>query len=272
MMPPLCRECSLYATFSLVAGGLNLTQGDPDTIEIYCTPGLRIILTRAWSLLLAEGMRYHDALQQVTVFLRPTEDASRRLPYLEEFLEGAGTTSHLASLVIMDLGRYVHQLQSSDLIYLYNLIAFVTDNRDHIPFQDALLYHGVVGVFTRAACAIYDLFNTGSFGFDPGVANRESLARHLFQWIWLHLSIQFTRRPNAYRMIKEAIRAGLFRAIVASAPNNTHNTGPAIIVDLLGPHTVYHSVLSCIGPALRDVKDLHTVSAFMNSGLFKRWT
>ncbi|KAJ7140086.1 hypothetical protein C8R43DRAFT_602669 [Mycena crocata] len=78
--------------------------------------------------------------------------------------------------------------------------------------------------------------------------------------------------PNAYRMVKEAVRAGLFRAIVASAPDNTHETGPAIVVDLLGAYTVYYSVLSCIEPALHEVEHLQTASVFTHSDLFRRWS
>ncbi|KAJ6537515.1 hypothetical protein DFH09DRAFT_1400263 [Mycena vulgaris] len=130
---------------------------DPEVAaDMYKTLGLRVILTRAWKLLLhePEEQTRFPALQEVCTFLSamPENPNARHYAFPVEFLDSAGSPSHSASLSIMHLERYTtrpHPAYSP--LFLLSILFFTTETRINGPFLEPLLTHGVVATFTRIA-------------------------------------------------------------------------------------------------------------------------
>ncbi|KAJ6524851.1 hypothetical protein DFH09DRAFT_1095870 [Mycena vulgaris] len=147
---------ALFDTFTLVV------RQDPEVAtDMYKTLGLRVILTRAWKLLLhePEEQTRFPALQEVCTFLSamPENPNVRHYAFPVEFLDSAGSPSHSASLSIMHLERYTtrpHPAYSP--LFLLSILLFTTETRINGPFLEVLLTHGVVATFTRTACAFLD--------------------------------------------------------------------------------------------------------------------
>lgn len=261
-LPPLRSEPALYTIFSLVIG--KLTKNEEAAETIYQTIGLRVVLARAWRLLLpeAEG-RSQNAMQAACGFLFcPFPALGMHGIYLEESFEGAGgTPSHLASLMLTHLNGYANGPVHSPLplFFLSAIISFVAIyNGKHDAFQDALLAHGSVTTYTHIACAISEGRISGP------------TTEYMATQVWNYLDMEF-KRPPAYPAIKEAIGAGLLSTIIVSATLSNVATSVASVVDMLLPHTVYYSVLSGLEPALREVADLQNTQAFVQSDVFNKW-
>ncbi|KAJ7438953.1 hypothetical protein B0H11DRAFT_2103495 [Mycena galericulata] len=239
---------------------------DPEASKsVYNTSGPRRIVARAWRLLLPlREEQTFDALKAVYSFLCP-KDASREThaAYLDELFEGAGGgPPDLASLLLSHLNLHVqrapHSMQS--LFFVTHALDFLlTNSPSHVPFTEGLIRHGVITTFTHLA----HIFSAAP--------SDEPAVKTLLKCAWDYLDIQFSGRLG-YRLVGEAIRAGLFRAIIAAATLDNFPASVASVIETLGPYTAYYSVLSCISPALHDVKDLQASLVVTKSDLFNKWS
>jgi hypothetical protein len=271
-------ERFLYAATMMIIG--KLKEDKEIAKELNQMPLLRVIVARAWKLFnleTEEGTPY-DSLREVSTFLTNHSRGPDGRRNLEDFVEGAGgSPCDLASLAVTHLNRYVsrpHPVLS--LFFLCGAIKIVVDNEDNTLFQDALLACGIITTFVRVAEVISHGRNNPP-GDDMLLAD-DRVADNLLNHVWVYLNAKLIN-PHVCRPLREAVRAGIFRAIIASASNsNTQSDFNCFTDDCLRTiigwfelFTVYYSVLSCIKPALHEVKDLQTVRAFTQSYVFNTW-
>ncbi|KAJ7159032.1 hypothetical protein C8R43DRAFT_1234136 [Mycena crocata] len=261
-------ETALYCTFLLLIQRLGKNAGVASA-----TPGLYVIVARAWKLLLLQpedDTRYDaDILCLCTFFGGMVQIPIEERPILlEEFCEGTGgNLSQLAALAVTHINRYSKRYdRRGSPNYLSGAIIFVRYVKDS-AFQDALRFHGVVGAVTHAACAL----NKYRFEGTVGELHRGATINS-FPAILDFYNYQF-REPQACPYIKEAIRAGLIPAIVACAAHTDPCEEAFIqLLYILEPYTVYYSVLSCLELAFQSVMDLQTRPAFMESRVYTVWS
>ncbi|KAJ7684194.1 hypothetical protein DFH06DRAFT_1462574 [Mycena polygramma] len=248
--------------------------------EMHQIPSLCVLMARGWKLLIPEPAREisddaMDGLGSVSLFLgNQCHSAHRRRPrgttYLEDFAQGAGgTLAHLASLVITHLNHYVTRQSHAavELLMVFGVISLVQDNSDNGLFQDALLSQGCIITFLRIT-DIFSATRTVGLGGDRVLLP----AMRLSVWHYMHKQLA---EPRAYRHVGEAIRGGIFRTLIASASaGHSTDEDPSLrkIIRWLEIFSVYYSILSCMEPALEEVKQLQGTPAFTKSKLFSRWT
>ncbi|KAJ7089031.1 hypothetical protein C8R43DRAFT_1244750 [Mycena crocata] len=272
-IPSLQRrsETALYSTLLLLFQ--RLRENLKVASDIQKTPGLLVIVARAWNLLLLEpeeDTRHDSNVLCLCTFIGcmvfvPIEQCPL---LLEDFCEGAGGgLSQLAALVVTHLNRYSKRYDPrGSPSYLSAAIIVVTYIRDP-AFQDALRMHGVIRAVTRATCAL----NNARFEGAVGEIYREGTI-DLFPSIFDFFALQF-RAPQASPYIREAIQAGVVPAIVACATHTDAGEESFIqLIYVLEPYTVYYSVLSCLELAFQSVKDLQTRPSFTRSRVLAVWS
>ncbi|KAF7356159.1 MYND-type domain-containing protein [Mycena venus] len=229
----------------------------------YNEPGLCYYVARAWILYLpGNRLDYDDGFRALTLFLRlaRSEDGSQnRLEKLEEFIDGAGGTSALASLVIRHMEFFSHAHGDEGAVrFLYSAIAFLRAfDSDYGPFRLELLSLGVLKAVVEALAAIHAVAGTPN-----GV----------FTCIWL-LGSMLNTRP-IYPWIKQAVAAGflsLFLRCSIGRDANRHGRNLAEFVEFLASTTMYRPVLRPLHEAVDDLKDLMASDGFQQSVICEQW-
>ncbi|KAJ7677691.1 hypothetical protein DFH06DRAFT_558786 [Mycena polygramma] len=269
-------EPAIYEAFLTVAN--KLARDDGIAQELGDVPGFSVLLVHAWKIFILapdDASSPYGLREVCTVLCSYAKTTGSRPHHLEEFLEGSGgSLSHLASLAVKHLDHHVtHPHMRFPLFILSSVVMFLATNlEDNTAFQDALISHGSMACFVRVALVLAE--GRHGPGDDIMVAGDGYLHRMLsyaLSYLTIHLI-----EPRACGYMREAVRAGLLQAIIASAIgcDATSNTQASLqtIVDLLKQYTVHHSVLSCLEPALRDVKSMQTTHGFTHSFLFLNWS
>ncbi|KAJ7677698.1 hypothetical protein DFH06DRAFT_1316507 [Mycena polygramma] len=269
-------EPAVYGAFLTVAHRLDRDKGIGQ--ELGQVPGFSVVLVHAWkvSILAPDDASSSDALREVCTLLCSYSTSTGALPHhLEEFIEGAGgSVSHLASLAVKHLDHHVtHPHTRFPLFILSSVVMFLATNLEGKPaFQDALVSHGSMACFVRVALVLAEgRHGPGDDIMIAGDGFLHKMLSHTWSYLIIHLL-----ETHAYGRVREAVRAGLLQAIVASAIgcDTTSNTPESLqaVLRLLKQYTVYYSVVSCLEPALRDVEALQTAHGFTHSFLFDNWS
>ncbi|KAJ6513596.1 hypothetical protein C8R47DRAFT_1313762 [Mycena vitilis] len=271
-------EPAIYEAFLTAANKLAQDDGIPQ--ELGDVPGFSVLLVHAWKkfILAPDDASSSYGLREVcTVLCLYAKSTGSRPHHLEEFIEGAGgSVSHLASLAVKHLDHHVthpHMRFPLFILQVSSVVMFLATNlEDDTAFQDALISHGSMACFVRVALVLAE----GRHG--PGdeiMVAADGYLHRMLSYALSYLIIHLIE-PRACGYMREAVRAGLLRTIIASAIgcDATSNTQASLqtIVDLLKQYTVHHSVLSCLEPALRDVEALQTTHGFTHSFLFLNWS
>ncbi|KAJ7640291.1 hypothetical protein DFH06DRAFT_1137767 [Mycena polygramma] len=271
----------IYGAFLAVANKLARDNGIGR--EIREVPGFTVILTHAWkvSLLEPDDPSSSEALLDVCTFLCSYSQPPSSPRHIEEFVEGSGgSLSHLASLAMKHFDHHVTHPHTRLPLFVFSSVTMflATNFHNNQAFQDALISHGSVESFVHVALVLAEerhgpgddvLLRAGGAGDGDGLSHK------LLIYIWNYLTLHLIK-PHSYRCMRQAVRAGLLRAIIASAINcdATSSTPDCLqsVLKLLKQYTVYHSVLSSLEPAFHDVKDIQTTYAFTHSSSFQRWS
>ncbi|KAJ6609767.1 hypothetical protein B0H10DRAFT_2193696 [Mycena sp. CBHHK59/15] len=238
------------------------------------TTGFRTLVARIWVLLQAVNPEKRNiGFNQLSPFIRfhikPSDPT-----HLEEIIEGAGgSVDALASLVVNHLKLLTPAAlpaESIEILDLFDaLFTFIMEIDDqpnplagtHGPVCAALLSSGIVPALATAIKVL-----------------AEAAESHQSSVVVNNLIVTLKAKlytPPADQWIAQAIEAGFLRGLVCHA---VRGTGPmddstliAIFDATLPPYTVHYSVVSKLGDALRDVKDLVQASKFRRSKAFKYW-
>ncbi|KAJ7663260.1 hypothetical protein DFH06DRAFT_1189823 [Mycena polygramma] len=220
---------------------------------IYATPGVRVVLARAWMTLLENrdcaneiGFRYACLLLDPLHLFEPQ--------YLTDLLDGVGRTlTDLARVAVRHIQCVIGaspRMSEKEALMLqpvFSLLEFraeeflkVDDDKTD-PLGAALVSHGISGALTEVLCA--------------------------------HLHYALFTPP--YRALVDSLASGLLRAIVHCATSRTHsgveNMLRMTIEDILSPYTVYSSVLPHMERALAGVEELAHSPEFRASAVFSNW-
>ncbi|KAJ7187039.1 hypothetical protein C8R46DRAFT_283267 [Mycena filopes] len=156
------------------------------------------------------------------------------------------------------------------MLYVASATVFVLDNTKDEVFNAALLSSGIVPALVRTASALAKCRDSE----DDLVLNDRHTIVIILDAVWAYLEAQIIR-PLPNPSLREAICAGLLRAIIATASNDTDSFISDYLQGIVTPlklYTAFYSVLSALEPALHDIVDLQASPAFVRCDLFDAWS
>ncbi|KAJ7631595.1 hypothetical protein DFH06DRAFT_1223591 [Mycena polygramma] len=238
---------------------------------IYATPGVRVVLARAWMTLLENpdcaneiGFRY------ACLLLDPLHLFESQ--YLTDLLDGVGgTVTDLARVAVRHIQCVIGaspRMSEKEALMLqpvFSLLEFraeeflkVDDDKTD-PLGAALVSHGISGALTEVLCAV----SVASGDYVDG----------LLVDTFKHLHYALFTPP--YRALVDSLASGLLRAIVDCATSRTYfgveNMLRTTIEDILSTYMVYSSVLPHMERALVGVEELANSPEFRASAVFSNW-
>ncbi|KAJ6496199.1 hypothetical protein C8R45DRAFT_1132081 [Mycena sanguinolenta] len=219
--------------------------------SVTSTPGLRVILARAWALLrrmksLEEG--FHICLNVVALFLRELDfmDSS----HFMEMVDGAGGS--LEDLVLLSAELLGHAIEEHSVICLDSLVTFILGALDGPPAVELSRQMNFVerlrqdAIFAGLSAAMESLVHT---------APRDSVS------VWrrgFELLERLLHTPRAYRWFPAAIRGGLISMMAGASlrfPGDLDYNLRIFLTKLLPENMVYYNVVVAIGEMLDDLTE-----------------
>ncbi|KAJ7499947.1 hypothetical protein FB451DRAFT_1358948 [Mycena latifolia] len=256
-IPELLDELPLYSSFIALLTHFQQKW----RVEVGLTPGVRVVVGRAWVIFLKQENA--PGLKGICDFLcadMPTPDT--RIARRDDLVDGAGGTfSDLASTIVRHLEYLVaDKLSSLSAVQIFMLGAifdFVVEtiNRGGLdgPYEAALMSGGLIGVLTRAGCALHCALKT------------ESTALKMLRQCFALITQRFQRCPGR-SWVAEACEGGLLRMVALSMTLEDEAIKKHLkfyIGVVLPPLMVYHSVLAPMAPDFLDIQNLTaTIPAF----------
>ncbi|KAJ7144491.1 hypothetical protein C8R44DRAFT_725420 [Mycena epipterygia] len=231
---------------------------------IHEVPGVRALVARAWALYLGDAHRvdYDPAFTALCMFIRfarSTDDSPNPVDELEEFTDGAGGTSALASLIIRHLTFFSHGGEST-VPLLHSAISFLLEYGDQdSPFHRELLAQGILNSVVKALAAV------------QGATFRKM--GNLVACCVVLLGCFLNTFP-IYPWIKQAVGAGLIRVFIrCSMRTDAASDSESFIrfVEFLSASTVYRPVLRKLQESVEEARDLLNSGAFPQSVVFDAW-
>ncbi|KAJ6534475.1 hypothetical protein DFH09DRAFT_1369833 [Mycena vulgaris] len=229
------------------------------------TPGVRSLVTRAWSLIFRgedeAPRRDQESLLALSYFIRDVMQCADP-SNLEEVIEGAGgTLKDLAELVMLYIDFFVrptHSLSSNALCCMESIFSLLVDIHDRDgPITTTLLAQGLVNSLTTAICAICAGWNN----------NPASVLEIAFRILRM-----FLVSSRSYHAIQDAVASGILRSIVLCGIRDIeHESTSDILLRILPAAAIYYSVISQMETAIQDIDGLLGEPAFVKSTIFEPW-
>ncbi|KAJ7019939.1 hypothetical protein C8F04DRAFT_1242322, partial [Mycena alexandri] len=267
--------CVGFVTFSRnICEDLAVVEG------LVATPGFQVVATRGW----ACTLRQTDSRKRAYGLGELVSILGRGPTFAEEMLEGAeGSIDNLADLLIYQL-RCISvsadgTLSADNIWFLYCSLSIISefvrlidpadaDNPGNMDIRVlrtfhsvylALLARGLLECTTTSACALGQTIP--SSGDHLGCIET-----------CISVMVAAFQKQAGYRLIPDAIKNGLLRAILAlskqEVTNETSDLIVKLLVDILGPATVYCSVLMELRTAVRNGLDTTSIS---RARLYEAW-
>ncbi|KAJ7919753.1 hypothetical protein B0H13DRAFT_2320047 [Mycena leptocephala] len=250
----------------------------PTTAALFCrTKGFCFIIGRAWFFLLQivdfeSGYQGYEHIHSLVykIDLAVSED-------LTQLAIGAGDGFHgLGFLLASQLRNIVPNrdtpLTENEICFLRLILSIMDrvelsagqDNEVLHPLTAALVPHGIVRILTTMACSLSHTTIT-----DPNIAPHIAFIRSLGILARIFVS------RNGYQHLPAALESGLLIALVsgnASLPADTAHTGSDfIILSVLMPFSIYHTVLSKLAAPLLEVAEMEKQDKFLRSSVYRSW-
>ncbi|KAJ7754401.1 hypothetical protein DFH07DRAFT_823194 [Mycena maculata] len=248
-------EMDSYATFFQIISRL---QDDKETNDlIYATPGVRVVVTRAWALFLDNQSNSEADLVGICRFVAADTLTSANTA---EILVGAGRRDEdLARLFVSHLHFAVpgpdHIASGETLVLLGGVIRLLKGINRNENWRNALLSQGIIKslVLTMVCLSV------------PSVDGTEDMLDDCFIILVRILAV-----ARQHQHLVDALQAGLLHAIVLSRSANP--SVESFLTSILPRATVYYSALKQIDEELEKVEDLTQTSRFRASEVFQPWT
>ncbi|KAJ7204587.1 hypothetical protein C8J57DRAFT_382936 [Mycena rebaudengoi] len=264
----LCTDEECYSIYCRLIR--RLLDHQQTSAEIFATPGVRLLITRAWSIFVDE---YHPSdsetpvlisdfgLASVCQFFMLDPIPSNAMIFEEQILGAGGRMVDLARLLVAHLTCVVprpdHAISKTALTFLGGAVTLLQRTGNNgAAWDDALMDKGITKalIFALRALTVSQvegylkdmIFNSG---FIILGANLIQSTRH-----------EFT---------KDALRAGLLEAIVLCP--STNGGVEQLLATVLPRSAVYHSVLTQLKGAFIKVQSQAQTPRFRTSEIFPHW-
>ncbi|KAJ7741812.1 hypothetical protein B0H16DRAFT_1890371 [Mycena metata] len=253
-------EASDKESYALYVATILDLQTDRETSDLIdATPGVRVVVGRAWALFVGldncfEELGFRDVCRYLHQNLRPFDPR-----HISEVTGGIGSTTELASVIVRHL-NHLTPLKEVPAAYYSEGILLILDKTDNNRIlKDALLATGIV----RALTSMLRLLG-GTSPRDPTGTLNNCLTI---------MSRIFTTYP-APMCVPDALRAGILRAIITCAPAHPRlrEHMAHLVREILPPALIYHSVILCVDEALVGVSVWGYDPYFKRLPLFADWT
>ncbi|KAJ7086339.1 hypothetical protein B0H15DRAFT_345770 [Mycena belliarum] len=260
---PAASAKSTYAVYMSTILDLQSHGGTKAMID--ATPGLRVVVTRAWATFLRfpdciSEPGFHDVCRFIVHDLKASQPR-----ILQEVIEGSGgSVSDLAVMLIKHLHLVVLSGQPpSEMprLFLAGVIGVLDDADRDVSLKNALLSAGIV----KAVMTVV------SYSEGTTTPNMLGVLNDCFTL----LSRIFTSFPAAM-CIPDALRSGILRIVCQCAIAHSTHAGlrahmQSLLCEVLPPAMVYHSVLKCMEDALRDAQKQSEDVRFKRSAQWEDW-
>ncbi|KAJ7758625.1 hypothetical protein B0H16DRAFT_1535119 [Mycena metata] len=249
-------------SYSLYCEVISTLHTHTDTRKlIYDTPGVRVVMARAWATFV--GKRCTPERAGYVGLCRFLLEDTPSYDTIQELVQGAGGSQpDLAKLMVAHLKLFIprHDVPiSNETSTLIRPVVqlFKTINSTVEEWNSELFSQGLV----RALVFIMRSSALPSSGED-----NDAMVDDCF--IILIRLLMLTRQ---HKHIADALEAGLLHAIVLSPPTATLSV-QCLLTLVLPLATAYYSVLHKIRTGLEEVKDITRSSDFWASDKYKFWT
>lgn len=220
-----------------------------DTTDlILATTGVRVVLAKAWRILLTRELSEDilDGLFELSLFIRRDGTGGQKIVdwLLEEYIEGAGGTwDHLASLIV----HHIKRTYGADEIFLSAAVLLsIMAASAHRDFSAIIFSHGITKVVAHALSLV-------------AIAEAKDGTLKL-QADCLTLLARVTSTSLGFARLGNSLSRGLLRVIVLCSKNLSSE--PDILVlkiwlaTILPSLTVIHSKLGHLHAALQAVRGM----------------
>ncbi|KAJ6620979.1 hypothetical protein B0H10DRAFT_1031606 [Mycena sp. CBHHK59/15] len=256
----------LNEIYPILVSAISCLGFDVATLAlINTTPGVRVLIVRAWSMFLQES-----ELSSVHGFVRlccvPLDLDAPNATQLEELCEGAGgTLTDLAMLAVKHLQcvlRPEFPAFGKTEMFLHGVLTLLHNADQGVnPFGAELVAQGIMTVYTAILCSI---------GGDTG-AELALLAYRCFIHLLHHIAA-----CSGHLWMIEVLDAGLLRAIALHSTIRNQNKEMIKGLQTLLRHVlpgcmVYRSVLLRMNDAFIVAKELAGTDDFLASEIFADW-
>ncbi|KAJ7684196.1 hypothetical protein DFH06DRAFT_1476 [Mycena polygramma] len=274
----LCIDVALFA-------GSFVDDPDRDrrTTQFFASsPGFRFMMGKALLYVLKNDTSPFQTCLFILHFLTEYLDVGDH-DNLEEFVDAAGGSFDQFAILLLDkINRIVSDSQPTGLSqnditsfrFLLSMVVHIemkTTSHAHRvatmgPLVAAFVPHGGARAFTALALALARSKFASDF---------QAGTRFVFEKCIMILSQLFTA-PGGHMHLSEALECGLLAAVVSAAKSPfadaVHSQSSSLILHVLQPFTVYHSVLSKMTGALLDAAADERAPVFKSSQLFPLWS
>ncbi|KAJ7218569.1 hypothetical protein GGX14DRAFT_595301 [Mycena pura] len=246
---------------------LRFTDPSVNRLLIGNTPGVWVVIARAWGMLLhAQDIPGLNGISVVLASVKAGYDCTGIAP-LDDLISGAGGGwSDLASFVVCHLKLACPHpdgtITRDNLVRATGIIYILSGAlHSHVEFREALWEQGLVTALTQFALALV---------VNPPLSDFTFLPRTMFTAITSCFTCS-----HAHKYIVESLRSGFLRVLIWYGGTSDDEVIeqellPVLAGDLPGS-TVWYSVLRQLRISLAQVRDINPATMFGRSDLAQHW-
>ncbi|KAF8217359.1 hypothetical protein K438DRAFT_1798727 [Mycena galopus ATCC 62051] len=245
-----------YSTYAIIIR--YFLKHSPESVNN--TPGIQIIITFAWKVLLNDSKRQELSYKRLSLLLILLDK-----PILADIVEGAGGSLHdLAALLLHHMKVCTLKPQSSVSpgvlfsLFTGGIITLHTLSDGEGPFNLAVISHGIIKAEVISLCSFLDCEDVRD-GFEESVEDP-----------CLNQLLNILVTPPGYTWVRQALQGGLLRGLILQMQRAK---GPLkhteeFFITILPMNTVYYSVLTQLRKSIAEVENLLSSPSFRGSMIF----
>ncbi|KAF8193823.1 hypothetical protein K438DRAFT_1828112 [Mycena galopus ATCC 62051] len=212
------------------------------------TPGIQIIITFAWKVLLDDSTRQELSYQRLGLLLMSLDK-----PILADMVEGAGSSLYdLAALLLHHMKVCTLKPQSSVSpgilfsLFMSGILTLHALSDGEGPFNLAVISHGIIKAEVVSLCSFLDCEDLPD-GFEGSV--EETCLNQL---------LNILETPPGYTWVRQALQGGLLRGLILhmNRAKGLLKHTEEFFVKILPMNTVYYSVLIQLRKSIAEVENL----------------
>ncbi|KAJ7176238.1 hypothetical protein C8R43DRAFT_1197858 [Mycena crocata] len=224
-------EMESYSIFCAVI--LRLHDHSATRDLMHATPGVRVLIARAWTIFLASKIDPTDDLLRVCRFI---EDDTITPTNLQGLLQGAGG-------------------DMPDLVTLFGVVRLLeTVNYRNEAWSAELLSQGLVPLLVFVMRSL--------------LLSSDQRLKQIFDDCFIVIARLLFLTPR-HQFLVEALKAGILHPLVT--PRNSSDSFRCFVTAILPRASVYYTALKQLSIALEEVASITTASEFRTSEIYADW-